>query len=184
MSLNPNPNPFAVLGLPERPDLTDDRVHAAWRQIAAETHPDRPDGGDLARYTQASAAYHELQTPWGRSEAYADLRDQAWVSGLRDAYPDYFPGPGTSPDDAPEIVIIPPPPYWFAHPLAALTQIPDRIIHGRPLRMLLRAAIAAGLSLGILALIPGTPSAAADVALLITVFVVTARSDLAPPPRR
>ena len=81
-------------------------------------------------------------------------------------------------------MIIPPPPFWFAHPLAALAQIPDRINHGRPQRMLLRAAIAAGLSLGILALIPGTPSAAADVALLITVFVVTARSDLAPPPRR
>jgi hypothetical protein len=184
MSLNSNP--FAVLGLPERPDLTDERVHAAWRQIAAATHPDRPDGGDLARYTQASAAYHELQTPWGRSEAYADLRDQAWVSGLRDAYPDYFPGldPSTGPEGTPEIVIIPPPPFWFAHPLAALAQIPSRIIHGRPLRMLMRAAAAAGLSLGVLTLIPGTPSAAADVALMITAFVVTARSDLAPPPRR
>jgi len=177
-------NPFAILGLPERPDLDDQTVRAAWLQIAAATHPDRPDGGDLARYTQASAAYHELQTPWGRSEAYADLRDQAWASGLRDAYPDYFPGPGPVTGDTPEIVIIPPPPFWFAHPLAALAQFPGRILHGRPLRMLIRAAAAAGLSLGVLALIPGTPSAAADVALLIAAFVVTARSDLAPPPRR
>ena len=66
-------NPFDALGLPTDPDLTDEQVRAAWRAIAAATHPDRPDGGDLARYTQARAAYAELRTPWGRSEAYADL---------------------------------------------------------------------------------------------------------------
>ena len=60
------PNPFAALGLPERPDLTDEEVRAAWRKIASATHPDRADGGDLARYTAASAAYAELRTPWGR----------------------------------------------------------------------------------------------------------------------
>ena len=68
-----NPDPFEALGLPARPDLTDEQVRAAWRAIAAATHPDRADGGDLARYTAASAAYAELRTPWGRSEAYADL---------------------------------------------------------------------------------------------------------------
>ena len=41
------PNPFRALGLPERPDLTDEQVRAAWRNIAAATHPDRPDA-DLA----------------------------------------------------------------------------------------------------------------------------------------
>ena len=71
------PNPFEALGLPDRPDLTDEQVRAAWRTIAAATHPDRPDGGDLARYTAASAAYAELRTPWARSEAYADLAEQA-----------------------------------------------------------------------------------------------------------
>ena len=30
-------NPFAALGLPERPDLTDEEVRAAWRAIAAAT---------------------------------------------------------------------------------------------------------------------------------------------------
>src|SRR5213595_2448049 len=74
MSLNSNP--FEALGLPERPDLTDEDVRAAWRRVAAATHPDRPDGGDLARYTAASAAYAELRTPWGRSEAYADLAER------------------------------------------------------------------------------------------------------------
>src|SRR5215470_12246843 len=74
-------NPFEILGLPARRDLTDGQVDAAWRTIAAATHPDRPDGGDLARYTQASAAFAELRTPWSRSEAYADLVEQAWAQG-------------------------------------------------------------------------------------------------------
>ena len=69
-------NPFDALGLPTDPDLTDDQVHAAWRTIAAETHPDRPDGGDLPRYTAASAAYAELSTRWGRTEAWADIIEE------------------------------------------------------------------------------------------------------------
>ena len=66
-------NPFTVLGLPTSADLTDEQVRAAWRAIAAATHPDRPDGGDIARYTAAANAYAQLRTAWGRSEAYADL---------------------------------------------------------------------------------------------------------------
>ncbi len=34
-------NPFETLGLPTRPDLDDEQVRAAWRAIAAATHPDR-----------------------------------------------------------------------------------------------------------------------------------------------
>ena len=70
-------NPFAALGLPARPDLTDEQVRAAWRGIAAATHPDRSDGGDPGRYAAASAAHALLRTAWGRSEAYADLMGQA-----------------------------------------------------------------------------------------------------------
>ena len=70
-------NPFEALGLPADPGLGDEQVRAAWRAIAAATHPDRGDGGDLARYTAASAAYAELRTAWGRSEAYADLTERA-----------------------------------------------------------------------------------------------------------
>jgi hypothetical protein len=173
-------NPFAVLGLPERPDLDDQTVHAAWHAIARATHPDRPDGGDLAKYTQAGAAYQELRDAWGRSEAYADLVEQAHREGRWDAYPDRFPGfeAGHPDADLPEISVLTTPPVW-----AGLLQLPGRIVHGRPLRMLLRAAMAAGLSLGILALIPGQPAAPALVAGLIAWFAVTARSDLAPPPR-
>src|ERR1700745_1301361 len=137
MSLNSNP--FAALGLPERPDLTDEDVHAAWRRVAAATHPDRPDGGDLARYTAASAAYAELRTPWGRSEAYADLAERAGDGPVTAPIP-VFPG-----EDLP-----PSAPPW--QPLIALVQVPARIRRGRPLRLLVRAAVAVVLSLVVLRL--------------------------------
>jgi curved DNA-binding protein CbpA len=66
-------DPFAALGLPARPDLTDDEVRAAWRRLAAATHPDRDDGGDPAAFAAAAAAYTTLRTLTGRREAYADL---------------------------------------------------------------------------------------------------------------
>jgi hypothetical protein len=66
-------DPFGILGLTPRPDLTEDDVRAAWRRIAAATHPDRADGGDPARFAEAAAAYTTLRTASGRGEAYADL---------------------------------------------------------------------------------------------------------------
>jgi curved DNA-binding protein CbpA len=66
-------DPFAELGLPALAELTNDDVRAAWRRIAAATHPDREDGGDPARFGAAAAAYVLLKTPFGRGEALADL---------------------------------------------------------------------------------------------------------------
>jgi hypothetical protein len=163
-------NPFRALGLPERPDLTDEQVRAAWRSIAAATHPDRADGGDLARYTAASAAYAELRTAWGRSEAYADLADQA------DDGPATAPIPVIPGEEPPSI-----PPWQL---LLALTRVPARIRSGRPLRLAIRGLVAAGLALVVLQLIPGTPAAPADIGGLILWFVLTGRKDLAPPPER
>jgi hypothetical protein len=168
-----NHDPFEALGLPARPDLPDEQVRAAWRAIAAATHPDRADGGDLARYTAASAAYAELRTGWGRSEAYADLLQQA----ERDGEPATGPLPVIPADDAS-------PGSLPRHPLAAVLEFPARVRHGRPRRLLIRAVTAAVLSLIVLQLIPGTASAPADVAGLITWFVLTGRRDLAPPPER
>ncbi len=204
-------NPFAVLGLPERPDLDDETVRAAWRQIAAATHPDRPDGGDLARYTQASAAYAELRTRWGRSEAYADLADAARRRGRLDAYPGRHPvtdlasAPDTDSDTQP-LPAVPGETRSSARgwqpllnlallnlallklalklALLKLSWLPSRIARGRPGRLLIRAAFAAGLSLAVLALIPGQPAAPADVSGLIVWFVLTGRKDLAAPPER
>jgi hypothetical protein len=164
-----NPDPFAALGLPARPDLSDEQVRAAWRSIAAATHPDRADGGDLARYTAASAAYAQLRTPWARSEAYADLMEQA--------EPDTSPLPPVPGEAWPAAV-----PPW--QPVISLVRVPTRIRRGRPLHLLIRAAVAAGASLVVLRLIPGTAAAAADVFGLIWWFVLTGRKDLAPPAER
>lgn len=173
-------NPFEILGLPARRDLTNEQVDAAWRAIATATHPDRPDGGDLARYTQASAAFAELRTPWSRSEAYANLVEQAWAQG-HDGL-----------DDDGQPYTEPLPPIQFGpetcvprgNPVAVLVQLPTRIRRGRPLRLAIRAIIAAVLSLVVLQLIPGSPAAPADVLGLVLWFVLTGRRDLAPPPER
>jgi hypothetical protein len=173
-------NPFEILGLPARRDLTNEQVDAAWRAIATATHPDRPDGGDLARYTQASAAFAELRTPWSRSEAYADLVEQAWAQGHD----------GLDDDGQPYTEPLPPIPFGpetgvpRGDPVAVLVQLPTRIRRGRPLRLAIRAIIAAVLSLVVLQLIPGSPAAPADVLGLVLWFVLTGRRDLAPPPER
>jgi len=168
-----NQNPFEALGLPARPDLTDEQVRAAWRAIAAATHPDRADGGDLAAYTAASAAYAELRTPWARSEAYADLAERAARGGDE---PDTSPLPVVG---GPGPVPVPP---W--QPLLAAWQLPARIWRGRPLRLAVRGVIAAALSLLVLHMIPGRAAAPADVFGLALWFVLSGRRDLAPPPER
>jgi len=170
--VTPDQNPFEAMGLPARPDLTDEEVRAAWRAIAAATHPDRADGGDLAAYTAASAAYAELRTPWARSEAYADLAERAWA-GIE---PDTSPLPVVGGTEAAPV------PPW--QPLVAMWQLPARVWRGQPLHLAIRGIIAAALSLLVLHMIPGSPAAPADVALLALWFVLKGRRDLAPPPER
>jgi hypothetical protein len=154
-------DPFAVLGLPARPDLTDEEVRAAWRAIATTTHPDLPTG-DQARYAAASAAYAELRTPWQRAEACADL-----ASGQ-----------------------IPPPVAPAAltrgrvPALAAVLMLPARIWHGRPRRLACRTLAAAILALLVFDSGAGTPAVAAVLAGIGTWLLLTGRGDLAPPPGR
>src|SRR5215469_1922316 len=112
------PDPFTVLGLPAGPGLSDEQVRAAWRSIATATHPDRPGGGDPARYAAASAAYALLRTAWGRSEAYADQAAQT------------PPLAATAPRPAARVA-----PRWLARPIALA---PARIWHGRRWRLTLR----------------------------------------------
>jgi hypothetical protein len=153
-------SPFTALGLPARPDLTDEQVRAAWRAIATATHPDRPGGGDPARYAAASAAYAVLRTGWGRSEAYADLISQA-----------------------------PPPASSLRHPsrsrlLRSFALAPARVRHGRPVRLAVRAL--AAVLLGVVAVRSGAggPAVAGVVTGLGLWLVLTMRGDLAPPPGR
>lgn len=69
--------PFDVLGLTASSGLSDDDIRAAWRRIAAATHPDRADGGDPEEFARAAAAYTALRTAAGRSEVLAELRGPA-----------------------------------------------------------------------------------------------------------
>ena len=153
-------------GLPTDPDLTDEQVRAAWRAIAAATHPDRPDGGNVQRYTAAATAYAQLRTAWGRSEAYADLTAD-------------LPAPSRP---VPEHCTYSARCHTCLLAMAVL--LPARIWHGRPWHLLLRALITALLSLVVVNLLPGQPSGPAVVTGLITWLVLTARGDLAPPPGR
>jgi hypothetical protein len=153
-------DPFTVLGLPADPALTDEQVRAAWRKIATATHPDRPGGGDPARYAAAQAAYAILRTGWGRSEAYADLMAQ----------------PPVARPPAPRL-----PARRLLRPVALL---PARIRHGRPARLLLRVLAAVTLALVTAHAGAGGPAAAAVVTGLGVWLALTARGDLAPPPGR
>jgi hypothetical protein len=155
-------NPFTALHLPASPTLTDEDVRAAWRTAAAATHPDRPDGGNPAAYAAASAAYAQLRTPWGRSEALADLA-------------------ASSPHVPPPVTTDPLP--W--HALFAFTAaLPARVARGRPLRLTARAAVAAAAGYAAVLLVPGTPAAPACASGCALWWLLTARADLAPPPGR
>jgi hypothetical protein len=154
-------NPFTALGLSARPGLTDDQVRAAWRAVAAATHPDRDDGGNPAAYSAATVAYAQLRTAWGRSEALADLAAVPYVPPAEPAPA----GPAAS--------------AW-----RTVAMLPARIRHGRPLRLAARAVVAAAVALLAVTVIPGNPSAPAVAAGAFLWLAFTVRGDLAPPPGR
>ena len=156
-------NPFTVLGLPASLEVTDAQVRDAWRVIAAATHPDRPDGGNVPRYTAATTAYAQLRTAWGRSEAYADLAADQPPAPVPLASLPVSPG---------------------AQLARAAGLVPARIRHGRPWHLLARALAAVLLSLLAVDLLPGQPAGPAVVTGLVIWFLLTGRGDLAPPPGR
>jgi hypothetical protein len=170
-------DPFTTLGLPARPDLTDEQVRAAWRAIAAATHPDRPDGGNLPAYTAATTAYTLLRTPWARSEAWADLPAERRAIPGRPV--PVRPGYGDRAHAAPPAPSRPP-----AGPLATFTRLPARVWHGRPARLAARLAAAAIAAALVAVSGAGTPAIAGVITGIATWLILTARGDLAPPPGR
>jgi hypothetical protein len=168
-------DPFEALGLAAVADLDDEQVRAAWREIAAATHPDRPDGGDAARYTAAAAAFAQLRTGWGRSEAWADLTSDTAATAPLPVIHGAHLAPSPRPRRPPSARRLLP---------GGLRLLPARIGRGRPLRLALRAtagALAALLAVGAL---PGQPAGPAVVTGIVTWFLLSARSDLAPLPKR
>jgi hypothetical protein len=132
-------DPFAALGLPTQPELTDDEVRAAWRRVAAATHPDRDDGGDPATFAAAAAAYTELRTRTGRREAYVDR-----LAGRRSH-------------------------GWVRH---------GWVRHGRPVALILRLTLAAGVSLAAVLAAGSAPATYAVIAGALTWLLRTARREL------
>jgi len=173
-------DPFTVLGLPVRPGLADDEVRAAWRRIAAATHPDRADGGDAARFAAAAAAYTALRTNFGRAEALADLARPAASRRVRRAR------------SARRMAAGPPERRWRPaaagerrrrRPAAGLEAGHwwSRVRRGRPARLALRVAAAAAVSVGVALVAGAGPATPALITGALTWLAVTARHDLAPP---
>ncbi|HXS63483.1 MAG TPA: DnaJ domain-containing protein [Streptosporangiaceae bacterium] len=156
---------FSLLGISPEDQLTDDEVRAAWRRIAAATHPDRADGGDPERFAAAAAAYTELRTSYGRNEARAALAEPAPGAGRQ---------PGRRPSRAQPPRAQPPRP-------ATVARLRARVRGGRPARLALRVAVAAvAATLGVLAA-GGEPAGPALAVGAATWLLLTARQDLGPP---
>lgn len=184
-------DPFTELGLPARPGLTDDEIRAAWRRIAAATHPDRADGGDAARFAAAAAAYTAIRTGFGRTEALADL---ARPAGVRRWLPARLRGPRGQrmARAAQRETAGPGPRRWRPaadgerrrrRPAAGLIagRWWSRVRRGRPARLALRIVGTAAISI-MVALIAGPrPATPALIAGALTWLALTARHDLAPP---
>jgi hypothetical protein len=154
-------DPFRVLGLEPRPDLTDDEVHAAWRRIASATHPDREDGGDPQRFAGAAAAYTVLRTRFGRGEALADL------SGVQPAEAGKSGGRRVMASSD-------------GQRSAPAPRLASRIRRGRPGRLALRILAAVVVAAAAVAAAGPHPAAPALVTGVATWLVLTARRDLAP----
>jgi curved DNA-binding protein CbpA len=204
-------DPFAALGLPASPEVTDADVRSAWRRIAAATHPDRADGGDPARFAAAAAAYTVLRTPFGRNEALADLATPHARRGLasRPAARTHGRGPArwraardlpatttgpAAPDTAAPGTATPgtatpgtaarrgPVAGWPGRRVLAARGLWSRVRRGRPLRLALRAAVAGLVSTAVVLTAGTRPATPALIAGALTWFALTARHDLAPPP--
>ena len=105
-------------------------------------HPERADGGDLARYTSATAAYVQLRTPWGRSEAYADV-----TAAGQDTSP--LPVVPEAGDAKAWAGAVAGGPAGVLELVGAFTwQLPARIRYGRPLRLVIKGVVAALACLG------------------------------------
>jgi hypothetical protein len=158
-------DPFRALGLERRRELADDDVRAAWRRVAAATHPDRADGGDPAVFAAAAAAYTVLRTRSGRGEALADLLSD----GDR-----WRPRPAGR--SRPGLRLRP------GAVLGGALLLGFRIRQGRPLILAARVLIATAVAAAAIAAVGWQPASLAILAGTLTWLIRTVPSDLAPAP--
>lgn len=79
--------PFAILGLPRRPLLSDEEIGEAYRKLAASLHPDQA-GGDAVRFKELGEAAALLRDPARRLRC---LITQAPGCGIPPEAADLFP---------------------------------------------------------------------------------------------
>lgn len=157
---------FSLLGIEPEDEPTDDEVRAAWRRIAAATHPDRADGGDPERFAAAAAAYTELRTKFGRNEARAALAEARPASSTS--------GTWRRLGSSRRLAVAQRLGIWRR------TSIWRRVSGGRPARLALRVVVAAVAAVvGLLAAGSG-PAGPALAVGAATWLVLTARRDLGP----
>jgi curved DNA-binding protein CbpA len=177
------PDSFAALDLTAAPELTDDDVRAAWRRVAAATHPDRSDGGDPAQFAAAAAAYTELRTRFGRSEAMADAGDATRDRRVRSVPGEAVAALRTGRRRPPGARQGNKSTARFSWRLRrAVVLLPARIRRGRPGRLALRVLAAAAASAAAVAAAGSQPAEPALITGALTWLLLTARQDLAPPP--
>jgi hypothetical protein len=165
-----NSNPFTALGLAPGADLSDDDVRAAWRRVAAATHPDRADGGDPERFAEAAAAYTALRTRFGRGETLADLKGPGRPHGASRAdRPFSAAGPGLSIGRR-----------VTAAPVVWISRLPARICRGRPTRLTLRCVATLAVSVAAALVAGAAPATPALIVGAVTWLIGTGRHDLAP----
>ena len=149
-------DPFRALGLQPRRGLSDDDIRAAWRRVAAASHPDRADGGDPAAFAAAAAAYAALRTPARRGEALADvLAPGGTVSLAANAR--------------------------AGRPATWLRTAVVRLWRGRPAILAFRVLLAVAVSTVAVAAAGWQPATIAILAGAATWFAGTAGRDVAPP---
>jgi hypothetical protein len=152
-------DPFRVLGLPKSAELADDEVRAAWRVVAAATHPDRADGGNPGAFAVAAGAYAMLRTKAARAEVLAGGE------------------PGTAAPAAARIART----HGLPGPIAVLAA---RIWCGRPGRLALRVVAAAAVAVLAVAAVGWQPASAGVITGALTWLMLTGRADLAASPVR
>jgi hypothetical protein len=171
-------DPFGALGLPARAGLSDEDVRAAWRRVAAATHPDRDDGGDPGRFSAAAAAYDTLRTSFGRGEALADL-GLAGAAPPAGRGPAHRAGPGTARharrSGGPGLRVSAR--GWHARGQGPGPG-PGLGVSGRGRRLALRAGAAAGVTAAALVGVGWTPATIGVLTGVLTWVAVASRADL------
>jgi len=170
-------NPFQALGLAARADLSDDDVRAAWRRIAAATHPDRADGGDGQRFAAAAAAYAVLRTTYGRGEAYAGLRGAP--ADTVTAHSAATPAPAATPASSGTPAVTSAPTHR-AGPRVAASRLMWRLRHGRPAMLASRFLVGVAVCWTCVAAAGWQPATLAIGVGALTWLIRTTRYDLAP----